>query len=130
MLIDSKSKSNKVSTSEERLSQIPTMVTEISKKIANYRKSYSELVKNAEVFFQKYSQNYKKLTLLKHKIKTYQAQIEHIEKYRKEKGKYPAVKGHPSGERYLAKIVAQQAQNDKELADKSRILLDFVFAAF
>ena len=92
------------------------MVTEISKKIAQYRKSYNELVKNAEAFFEQYPQDYKKLTLLKHKVKTYQAQIEHIESYRKEKGKYPAIKGHTSGQRYLAKLVAQQSNSDKELS--------------
>ena len=113
MLIDSKSKSSKASATEEKLSQIPSMVTEISKKIANYRKNYNELVKNAESFFDRYAQDYKKLTLLKHKIKTYQGQIEHIEQYRKQKGKYPSVKGHPSGARYLAKLVAQQANSDK-----------------
>ena len=117
MLIDSKSKGRKQSSAEEQLSQIPTMVTEISRKIADYRKSYGNLVKNAEAFFREYPQDYKKLTTLKHKVQTYQNQIEHIEAFRKEKGRYPSIKGHTSGQRYLAKLVAQQDNSEKELAD-------------
>ncbi|MEW9797452.1 hypothetical protein [Alteromonas sp. CYL-A6] len=115
MLLDSKSKPNKPSGAEEKLSQIPTMVSEISRKISNYRQSYRELVKDAESFFENYLTDYKQITLLKHKVKTYQDQIDFIEKYRKEKGKYPTIKGQPSAQRYMARLVAQQASSDNEL---------------
>lgn len=115
MLLDSKS--NKPSWTEKSLSQIPTMVSEISRKISDYRQSYRALVENAEAFFREYPSDYKKLTLLKHKVKTYQEQIDFIEKYRKEKGTYPNIKGHPSAQRYLAKLVAQQSTSDNELRE-------------
>ncbi|WP_334020633.1 hypothetical protein [Alteromonas sp. S015] len=115
MLIDSKSKNNKPSWAEEKLSQIPTMVSDISRKISEYRKSYLELVKDAEVFFEDYPQNYRQLNALKRKVKTYQGQIEYIENYRKDKGKYPSIKGQPSVQRYMARLVAQQTQCDNEL---------------
>ncbi|WP_346993697.1 hypothetical protein [Alteromonas gracilis] len=59
MLIDSKSKNNKPTWAEDKLSQIPTMVSEISRKISEYRQSYRELVRDAEVFFEEYPQDYR-----------------------------------------------------------------------
>ncbi|MEC8233236.1 MAG: hypothetical protein VX061_17555 [Pseudomonadota bacterium] len=124
MLIDSKSKNNKPSWAEDKLSQIPTMVSDISRKISEYRQSYRELVRDAEVFFEEYPQDYRRLTVLKHKVNTYQDQIEFIENYRKEKGKYPSIKGQPSAQRYMARLVAQQTNSDNELRaleDKLRV---------
>ncbi|WP_189405895.1 hypothetical protein [Alteromonas halophila] len=115
MLLDSKS--NKPSWAEEKLSQIPNMVSEISRKITDFRQSYRELVINAEAFFEEYPTDYKKLTLLKHKVKTYQEQIDYIDNYRKEKGTFPAIKGHSSAKRYLSKLVAQQSASDMELRE-------------
>ena len=115
MLLDSKS--NKPSWAEDKLSQIPTMVSEISRKISDYRQSYRDLVENAEIFFADYPSDYKKLSLLRHKVKTYQEQIDFIDNYRKEKGSYPQIKGQPSAQRYLAKLVAQQSTSDNELRE-------------
>lgn len=115
MLIDSKSKNNKPTWAEDKLSQIPTMVSEISRKISEYRQSYRELVRDAEVFFEEYPLDYRRLTVLKHKVNTYQDQIEYIENFRKEKGKYPSIKGQPSAQRYMARLVAQQTNSDNEL---------------
>ena len=84
MLIDSKSKKAKPVWAEEKLSQIPTMVSEISRKISEFRQRYRELVKDAEHFFEDYPQDYKRLTILKHKVKTYQDQIEYIEGFKKQ----------------------------------------------
>lgn len=115
MLIDSKSKKAKPVWAEEKLSQIPTMVSEISRKISEFRQRYRDLVKEAEHFFEEYPRDYKRLTILKHKVKTYQDQIEYIEGFRKEKGKYPTIKGQPSAQRYMGRLVAQQTNSDKEL---------------
>jgi hypothetical protein len=115
MLIDSKTKPKKHGWAEEKLSQIPVMVSEISRKITDYRQSYQELVKDAAHFFEDYQNDHRTLSVLKRKVKTYQDQIEVIENYRKEKGKYPSIKGQPSTQRYIARLVAQQASSDNEL---------------
>jgi len=115
MLIDSKAKQKKHGWAEAKLSQIPTMVSEISRKIIDYRQSYQELVKDAEHFFQDYQAEHRKLTVLKNKVDTYQNQIEVIENYKKEKGRYPNIKGQPSAQRYVARLVAQQTSGDNEL---------------
>lgn len=117
MLLDSKSNKPSWAQAQDKLSQIPTMVSEISRKISDYRQSYRDLVENAEVFFEEYPSDYKKLTVLRHKVKTYQEQIDFIDNHRKEKGSYPQIKGQPSAQRYLARLVAQQSSSDYELRE-------------
>lgn len=74
--------------------------------------------------FEEYPQDYRRLTVLKHKVNTYQDQIEYIENYRKEKREVPVDKGQPSAQRYMARLVAQQTNSDNELRaleDKLRV---------
>lgn len=117
MLQNSKSRFSAPRTVENRFSQIPTMVSEISKKITDFRQRFRKLVDNAEVFFDEYQDQYRSLAVLKRKIDTFQEQLDRIDAYRKEKGKYPSIKGQPSTQRYIARLVAQQTKLEDEHRD-------------
>ncbi|NMH59135.1 hypothetical protein [Alteromonas ponticola] len=114
MLLDSKSSSSSPSAAEERLSKIPTMVSEISRKISDFRRRYRALVDNAEVFFCHYLEEYQSLESLKSKINKFQDQVDRIVKYQKETGRYPLIKGQPSTQRYLSRITAKQGMYEDE----------------
>ncbi len=114
MLLDSKSNSSSLKAAEERFSQIPTMVSEISRKISDFRQRYRKLVENAELFFSEYQADYNSLASLKKKIKKFQDQIDRIDSYRKENGRLPSIKGQPSTPRYINRIVAKQSTFEDE----------------
>ncbi|MCW8091210.1 hypothetical protein [Alteromonas sp. ASW11-130] len=114
MLLDSKSTSSSTSVAEERLSNIPTMVSEISRKISDFMRRYRALVENAQAFFEIYQEEYQTLSALKDRIKKLQDQTDRIDKYRKDTGRYPTIKGQPSAQRYLARIVAKQSKLEDE----------------
>ncbi len=114
MLLDSKSNSSSLKAAEERFSQIPTMVSEISRKISDFRQRYRKLVENAETFFNEYQTEYDSLSSLKKKIQKFQDQIDRIDNFRKDKGRFPSIKGQTSTPRYVNRLVAKQSKFEDE----------------
>ncbi|MCF6458938.1 hypothetical protein [Pseudoalteromonas sp. MMG024] len=88
----------------DRLSAIPNMASAISKKISEFQYDYRKMLEEASLFFEKHYEYEAELTQLNKKIVAYQEHIDIVENYRKEKGKYPLIKGQRSAQRYLEKL--------------------------
>lgn len=122
MSIIRKRQSNALKRTAEKMSQIPTTVSEISRKISNFRLRYCQLVDNAAIFFSEYQSNYRTLALLKRKIESFQGQVDRIDAFKKEKGKYPTIKGQPSARRYIARLVAKQTKLEDEYDELEKLI--------
>ncbi|MCW8107176.1 hypothetical protein OPS25_01490 [Alteromonas ponticola] len=112
MLLDSKTSSP--AAAEEKFSKIPTMVSEISRKISDFMRRYRGLVEDAKIFFCEYQADHATLNSLKNRINKFQDQVDRIKKYQQDTGRYPSIKGHPSTPRYLARITAKQSKIEDE----------------
>lgn len=88
----------------DRLSAIPNMASAISKKISEFQYDYRKMLEEASLFFEKHYEYEAELAQLNKKIVAYQEHIDIVENYRKEKGKYPLIKGQRSAQRYLEKL--------------------------
>ncbi|MCU4677594.1 hypothetical protein N7931_18405 [Catenovulum sp. 2E275] len=111
--------------SGKSLSTIPPMASAISKRIAKFRQDYSKQVGMAKTFFAEYQEQLTAKAKYKKAIKAYQEQIDLIENYRKEKGKYPKIKNQPSTERYLRKLYHfyDKALNDFRAFERKILVL-------
>lgn len=85
----------------DRLSEIPTMASAISKKITNFKEQNRKLVDESVGFFESYMDERRQLHKFKKRMVTYNSHIKTIESYKKEHGKFPKIKGHESTERFL-----------------------------
>lgn len=103
------------------LSTIPPMASAISKRISKFRQDYVKQVEDAKSFFTYYQAQLENKAKFKKAIDAYQAQIDVIENYQKEKGKLPKIKDQPSTAKYLNRLYRLQdkAINDKKALEKT-----------
>ncbi|GEM_PF-1852528 len=125
MLLDNNSNQIKKTKllSGQSLTSIPPMASAISKRIARFRQDYIKQVDAAKTFFCEYQEQLNTRAKFKKSIQAYQDQIDLIENYRKEKGKYPKIKDQPSTERYLTRLYRLQDNAKKESREFERKLI-------
>jgi hypothetical protein len=100
----------------DRLSTIPNMASAISKKISEFQFDYRKMLDEAKIFFTKYYDYEEEIVSINKNMAIYQDHIETVENYRKEKGKFPVIKGQRSALRYLEKL------NQKITTSEERLL--------
>ncbi|WP_199608757.1 V-type ATP synthase subunit I domain-containing protein [Flocculibacter collagenilyticus] len=98
----------------DRLSEIPTMASAISKKISLFKEQHRNLVEESQSFFENYKDDRKQLYKLKKRMATYNEHINTIEEYKKKNGKLPKVKGQESTEKFLRTLYNSHDKDKKE----------------
>lgn len=100
-----------------RLSQIPSMASAISRKIAGFEKQHRNLLKSATIFFSTYQPAMLRLTQLNKIITTVEKKITIINDYEKEHGRLPKVKGHKSTTAVLQQLYRESEANNLEFSE-------------
>lgn len=80
---------------------IPSMSSNVSQTITDYKQSHQQLVDESVEFFAAYISQMTTLAEYKRNMAAYKKQIDTIENYKKEHGKLPQIRGQKSSAKYL-----------------------------
>ena len=113
-MVKSKISSRLQSYQTERLSKIPTMASAISKIIDSFKEQNRKLVEDAIYFFASYKDERSTLQELKNDLVRQNSHISVIEKYKKDHGKLPKIKGQESTGKFLQSLYVASDKGKKQ----------------
>lgn len=100
-----------------RLSDIPSMASAISNRIAVFHKQHNALIDAAIDFFNSYPSLQADITNVEEKYSEDERKLNLIKDYEQKNGKLPVVKGHASTEKLLNELYRETSKDKKKIEE-------------